>query len=865
MFLLFKPINIRIYLVFILSLLISSCSNLKIKQIPSDNHNDRIRFLVIHHTTIDYQESVEALTRKDNVSAHYLIPESNDPSYQDGALQTVQLVSENDRAWHAGVSHWQGENGLNDQSIGIELVYKSPCVEEENPLLEDQSGMMSNVASPTMEETGLNIHASSDRICFYPNFDEKQINLLIELVKDILKRNPEITPDRIIGHADIAPDRRIDPGPKFPWHRLFKEGIGAWYDDETVSKYWQQFHKKPATISLVQAALRNYGYGILETGVMDSQTINALTVFQMHFRPWQVDGQMSAEATATLFALIEKYRNSRLENLLTRYQTESIETQFVEQETIKGQFKGIFGGEQFSEDEKSDRAYVNNRQIFKGYQGQGKLKLISKGASTAKISINGKQLPLIEGMITGSKKEFSLKKLTKNGYNTIKVENIQPEDSSLEVYVPFPKLVDGKASQEGFSINKLNQVDQLIKQEIKKGFPGAALLIAKNGKIVKNTAYGYSYRYNEQGEQATTTEKMTQDTLFDMASNTKMYATNFALMKLVSENKINVNLPIMNYLKEYKGDGRESRLISDLLTHTAGYPADIFFHSKNNKYGEHFFSNSKSYTQKLLTEKIPFSYSRNIKSVYSDIDYMLLGTLIERVTGMTLDDYVEQEIYTPLGLNKTVFNPLQKQFKTSQIAATELQGNTRQSTIDFENIRRQVIHGEVHDEKAFYSMGGVSGHAGLFSTAKETAILASVILNRGGYGDVRLFDKSQMDHFLKPSELNVTMGLGWRRAANGERAWQFGPYASPYAIGHTGWTGTVTIIDPFHDLIIVLLTNRKHTPMVEECNETHSNHVKPNQERKEEPECHLTFTGDSFETGKYGSIISLIYEAFLEK
>ena len=499
--------------------------------------------------------------------------------------------------------------------------------------------------------------------------------------------------------------------------------------------------------------------------------------------------------------------------------------QLTEQEIIRGQFKGIFGGAEFEQQENSERAYVINRQIFKGYQGQGKLKLISHGASSAKISINGKPLPPINIMTKGSKKNFNLKSFTKDGYNTIKVENIQPDDASIEVYIPFPKLVTGKASQQGFSNKKLKLIDQLITKEIERGFPGAVLLVAKNGKIVKNTAYGYSYRYNEQGDQVSSPQTMDKDTLFDMASNTKMYATNFALMKLVSENKIDVNLPIMNYIKEYKGDGRESRLIRDLLTHTAGYPAEILFHKMNNQYGEHFFSNSKTYTQKLLTTKVPFSYGRNIKSAYSDIDYMLLGTLIERVTGMALDEYVEQEIYTPLGLTKTLFNPLRKQFKTSQIAATELQGNTRQSSIDFENVRRQVIHGEVHDEKTFYSMDGVSGHAGLFSTAKETAILASVILNRGGYGDIRLFDKSQIDQFLKPSELNVTMGLGWRRAANGERAWQFGPYASPYAIGHTGWTGTVTIIDPFHDLIIVLLTNRKHSPMVEKCEEIGRAHV----------------------------------------
>jgi CubicO group peptidase (beta-lactamase class C family) len=224
---------------------------------------------------------------------------------------------------------------------------------------------------------------------------------------------------------------------------------------------------------------------------------------------------------------------------------------------------------------------------------------------------------------------------------------------------------------------------------------------------------------------------------------------------------------------------------------------------------------------------------------------MLLGTLIERITGKPLDEYVEQEIYKPLGLMNSVFNPLQKGYEKKQIAATELRGNSRDGTVEFENMRNTVIQGEVHDEKAFYSMGGVAGHAGLFSTVQDTAVLASVMLNRGGYGDLGLFDKSIMDQFLKPSDLNVTIGLGWRRAGNGERVWQYGPYASPYAYGHTGWTGTVTVIDPFYDLIIVLLTNKKHSPMI------------LFEEGK-------VFSGDSFETGKYGSIISLVYEAFLE-
>ncbi len=816
------------------TLSLSSCETTSVKQIQSKSYNDRIRFLVLHYTTIDYQESVEVLTKENSVSAHYLIPQSNDPTYHQDKVQTVQLVSEAKRAWHAGRSYWQGHSNLNDQSIGIELVYQAPCpLKEETPVAEVAN------ANQFLDSQRLNIQSTSRRICYYPDFDPQQIQSLIKLIKEILARNPEITPERIVGHADITPDRRVDPGPRFPWYQLYQEGIGAWYDQETVTRYWQKFQSLPVNIGLMQAALRAYGYGVIETGVLDAPTINALTVFQMHFRPWEVDGKPSAETLATLFALIEKYRNSRLEKLLQRYQEEQKQqTQAVK--TSLGQFAEVF-----PDPNPSSRELVNQRRRFKGYAGSGKIKITSLGATSADIWINGKRLKLKQPFKNNKTLVQPIAHYTRDGFNSLKVENIQPAKAQLKIEIPYPRLQKGSAKKQGFSLKKLKKTDQVIQAEIKQGFPGAVLLVAKNGKIIKHSAYGFAKRYNRQGEMLEAPIKMQKDTLFDLASNTKMFATNFAIMKLVTENKLNVNLPVNYYLAEYQGEGRESRLVKDLLTHTAGYPPVIDFHRKDNQFGEAFFSQNKAHTQSLLIEKAPFVRGRNLTMQYSDVDYMLLGSLVERITGMPLDEYVEKQIYQALGLTHSLFNPLQKGFNKQQIAATELMGNSRHGSIHFDNIRTQVIHGQVHDEKAFYSMQGVAGHAGLFSNAKELAILASIILNRGGYGEVKLFDPSQLDQFLKPSELDITMGLGWRRAGNGERQWQFGPYASPYAIGHTGWTGTVTVIDPFYDLVIILLTNKKHSPM-------------------RETEQGLIFSGDEFQTGQYGSIISLVYEAFLE-
>ena len=806
------------------SLLLYSCasSSHNIKKIQSANHNDRIRYLIIHHTTIDYKTSLSVLTEPDGVSAHYLIPEGKDPSYTSKKLEAVQLVDEKDRAWHAGRSYWQGQNNLNDQSIGIELVYLSPC---------------GNANQPIEHHTGLNSNALSDRICFYPDFDNQQIEVLIELIKDILKRNPEISATRIIGHADITPDRRIDPGPRFPWQQLYKAGIGAWYENETVTKYWNQFVDNKPSIGVIQAALRAYGYGIIETGILDAPTINALNVFQMHFRPWEVTGKITAQTSATLFALLDRYFPKKLERLQTRLANELTQIPVETKLNYAGQFNGTF-----PERDPSTRKLVNGRKIFKGYKGKGTLNVLSNGATSADIYINGKRLKQKLNLKDNKESIFDLSAYTKDGYNAIKVENILPPNSALVVNIPFPTLVESRAATAGFSEEKLKKIDTLINNDINNGFPGATLLIAKNGKIIKNTAYGYSRRYNEDGSEVSIPTKAKTSTLYDIASNTKMYATNYALMKLVSENKLDITLPINRYISEYSGEGRDARTVKDLLTHSAGYAPSIHFYSKENSLGPNFYSQDKSNTQYLLTQRVPFIMGRGIKAVYSDTDYMLLGTLIERITGKDLDVYVEEEIYKPLGLSHTLFNPLQKNIEKNQIAATELMGNSRDGQINFENIRTSVVQGEVQDEKAFYSMGGVAGHAGLFSTTKDLATLASVMLNRGGLGEVKLFDKSVIDQFLKPSDLNVTIGLGWRRAGNGERIWQYGPYASPYAYGHTGWTGTVTIIDPFYDLIIVLLTNKKHTKLVDS-----------------------TFIGDTFETGKYGSIIALVYEAFLEK
>ncbi|TDB50123.1 MULTISPECIES: penicillin binding protein PBP4B [Bacillaceae] len=405
-------------------------------------------------------------------------------------------------------------------------------------------------------------------------------------------------------------------------------------------------------------------------------------------------------------------------------------------------------------------------------------------------------------------------------------------------------LKKAKPEEVGMSSAKLREVDAMIEQEIKSGFPGAVLLVVKNGKVVKNTAYGYAKKYN-----ASTLlkhpEKMKEDTMFDLASNTKMYAVNFALQKLVSEEKLNLNEKVQTYLSDFKDQpedvikGKNQMKVIDLLHHSGGFPPDPqYFHPKAGS----LYSQDRAKTINLIS-KTPLQYEPGTKNVYSDVDYMLLGIIVERITNQRLDYYVENEIYRPLGLKHTLFNPLQKGFKSKNFAATELQGNTRDGIISFPNVRTYTLQGEVHDEKAYYSMAGISGHAGLFSTTSDLAVLLQVMLNGGGYGRHQLFDEQTIQSFTKPSPMNSTYALGWRRNGDESMEWMFGPHASRDAIGHTGWVGTVTIIDREKDLGIVLLTNKKHSPLVNPSEN-------PNR-----------FEGDVFETGQYGSVVTGVYEA----
>ena len=228
----------------------------------SANYDSRVQFVVVHYTNASLERSLQLLTHGE-VSSHYLIGD-------DKGATIYKLMDENVRAWHAGESEWNGRTWLNSSSIGIEIV---------NPGFED---------TPT------------GRV-WYP-YTEDQVQSLIVLLKDISKRHG-IKPREIIGHSDIAPLRKLDPGPLFPWKRLAAEGLGIWPNEQSVARQQMLFAEQLPSISWFQAQLARLGYASPQTGELDVATRHVIAAFQMHFRPARFDGIPDAQTAALLLVL----------------------------------------------------------------------------------------------------------------------------------------------------------------------------------------------------------------------------------------------------------------------------------------------------------------------------------------------------------------------------------------------------------------------------------------------------------------------------------------------------------------------------------------------------------------------------------
>lgn len=496
----------------------------------------------------------------------------------------------------------------------------------------------------------------------------------------------------------------------------------------------------------------------------------------------------------------------------------------------------------------------NVTRKFYGFRQAGYIWINSNNPKKFNIYINGHQLNISRTKHSKWTK-VQIGKYTKDGNNSLQVTSDKYIGShdSIDVKVPYPILVDKTAKYK--NNDSFKTMDKLINAEIKAGYPSAQVVVVHNGQIIKRSAYGRVNSYTQKGKRITNSPRVTNNTLYDLASNTKMWATNMAIQKLVSEKKLNIDAKIKSIFPKFKDKdtdkikGKTNLTVKDILRHQAGFPADPEYY--NNNYNPQNPSVPKKnanpvYTQnrnQILNKIIdtPLQYKPGTKSIYSDVDYMLLGLIIEKVTGEREDAYVENSIYKPLGLTHILYNPLQKGFKKNQIAATELDGNTFNGALIFNNVRRYTLQGEVHDAKAYHNMNGVSGHAGLFSNASDLAVLAQAVINRGGYGNHEIFDENTLDEFIKPKSLTYpTFGLGWRREASGWYSWAFSNLSDASTVGHTGWTGTLTVVNPHDNTAIIVLTNERNTPIIGKG---------------------TNFAGGHFLLSKYGDIAGLAYAA----
>jgi serine-type D-Ala-D-Ala carboxypeptidase len=235
---------------------------------------------------------------------------------------------------------------------------------------------------------------------------------------------------------------------------------------------------------------------------------------------------------------------------------------------------------------------------------------------------------------------------------------------------------------------------------------------------------------------------------------------------LVAQEKLNVDDPVFRYLSEYRGcdpenECRETRLVKSLLTHTTGYAPSVEFYDPARVLSD-LHSQDKHQTEYIVITTVLFQRARGDGAlpIYSDIDYILLGVIVERISGLPIDQYVSSNIYQPLGLTHTSFNPLiNMQCQKSDFAATEPNENTRNRTLNFPNVRTRIVRGQVQDEKSFYSMNGLSGHAGLFSNLHDMAILAQLMLTKDTIGEIRFWNEVVQNLFVAPYGTDPSYGL----------------------------------------------------------------------------------------------------------
>ncbi len=363
--------------------------------------------------------------------------------------------------------------------------------------------------------------------------------------------------------------------------------------------------------------------------------------------------------------------------------------------------------------------------------------------------------------------------------------------SSAHAQLPLVRPESVSVSSAG-----LARMDAVINEEIaNKHLPGAVVLVGRKGRVVWEKSYGA--RALEPAREA-----MTNDTIFDLASLTKVVATTTSIMILVERGKLRLTDPVSLHIPELKGEGRDRITIEQLLTHVSGYAPDFDLRERWTGYDEAI--------KRLIKE--PLRNPPGTRFTYSDIGFIALGEVVARVSGMPLDQFAQKNIFGPLRMTNTGFRP--SAGLRARIAPTE----KRRGQLNYlgdsgtnAGAEGEVwLRGEVHDPTSF-RMNGVAGHAGLFSTANDLAIYCQMILNGGSFGPVRILSPLSVAEMTRPRVVSInggTRGLGWDM--NTTFSSNRGDLFPPGSFGHTGFTGTSMWLDPASNMFLIFLSNRVH-------------------------------------------------------
>jgi len=370
-------------------------------------------------------------------------------------------------------------------------------------------------------------------------------------------------------------------------------------------------------------------------------------------------------------------------------------------------------------------------------------------------------------------------------------------DACSGAYVPAGSSL---AAADPALARGIASADSLIGAAVGTLIPGAVFLVAKDGLVVHERAFGYAQLNDYEGHRLASPPAMRPSTMFDLASVTKVMATTLATMLLVDRGKINLDAPVSRYLPDFRGPHLDSVTVRHLLSHSAGLVQwqPLYYHAVNS---------AETYA---VIRDMPLEWGVGDARHYSDLGFMLLGYIVERVSGEPLDRFLGDSLYRPLGLRSTTFNPKTRGF--TEFAATE-QGNVYEHHMVYDSTfgyryrgdptawngwRQRVLVGEVDDGNSSYANGGVAGHAGLFSTAADLRVLLDLLNNRGSYGGRQYIRPETIDTFLERDKYQNYLG------------WQAPSYLPAGSFSHTGFTGTYVAGVPQYKLSIVLLTNRQN-------------------------------------------------------